>query len=228
MNVFDAWLKNQSSTTAADDIYVEYCANATGLPMEQNDFYPCIVAWSQQVGDTSVLSRNGVVEIMSFAFNSRVRFDSPNSELEAEWNLIEDWMKNDQKENAPEEAANGFFSSSDFWWFDTILQMFKTAYGSAGIAIAASALVILLSSRSLVMTLFSVLSIGYVLASVTSMMVAAGWTLGFLESVCFAILIGTYGTRGRCRMVGKLSILTTVVFCFSTSCRCIGRFCHPL
>lgn len=66
----------------------------------------------------------------------------------------------------------------------------RTAYGSAGIAIAASAVVILLSSRSLVMTLFSVLSIGYVLASVTSMMVAAGWTLGFLESICFAILIG--------------------------------------
>lgn len=40
------------------------------------------------------------------------------------------------------------------------------------------------------MTLFSVLSIGYVLGSVTSMMVAAGWTLGFLESICFAILIG--------------------------------------
>jgi hypothetical protein len=40
------------------------------------------------------------------------------------------------------------------------------------------------------MTLFSVLAIGYVLGSVTSMMVAAGWTLGFLEAVCFAILIG--------------------------------------
>jgi len=40
------------------------------------------------------------------------------------------------------------------------------------------------------MTLFSVLSIGYVLASVTSMMVAIGWDLGFLESICFAILIG--------------------------------------
>merc|ERR1712125_182948 len=46
------------------------------------------------------------------------------------------------------------------------------------------------SSRSLVMTLFSVLSIGYVLGSVTSMMGALGWTLGFLESICFAILIG--------------------------------------
>jgi len=66
----------------------------------------------------------------------------------------------------------------------------RTAYGSAAIAIAASAVVILLSSRSLVMTVFSVLSIGYVLASVTAMMVAAGWTLGFLESICFAILIG--------------------------------------
>lgn len=66
----------------------------------------------------------------------------------------------------------------------------RTAYGSAAIAIAAAAVVILLSSRSLVMTVFSVLAVCYVLASVTSMMVAAGWKLGFLESICFAILIG--------------------------------------
>ena len=81
-------------------------------------------------------------------------------------------------------GANRFIISPSF------LAQRRTAYGSAGIAIGASALVILLSSRSLVMTVFSVMSIAYVLASVTSMMVAAGWTLGFLESICFAILIG--------------------------------------
>jgi len=157
--------------------------------MKSDAFHPCMSAWSKQVGDEKVLERGGVVTIISFPFGSRVRFDSPNSELESEWNRIEDWMQADQA-TAPVGAANALFSSQDFWWFDTNIQMFKTAYGSAAIAIAASALVILLSSRSLVMTLFSVLSICYVLASVTSMMVAAGWTLGFLESICFAILIG--------------------------------------
>jgi 5-methyltetrahydrofolate--homocysteine methyltransferase len=98
-------------------------------------------------------------------------------------------MKEKQSQ-APEEVSNAFHSSADFWWYDTNQAMFATAYGSAAIALAAAAAIILLSSRSFVMTLFCVTSIGYVLVSVTSMMVAAGWSLGFLESVCFAILIG--------------------------------------
>ena len=46
------------------------------------------------------------------------------------------------------------------------------------------------SSRSIMLTIFSVFTIGYVLCATTAMLVASGWTLGFLESVCFAILIG--------------------------------------
>merc|ERR1712003_530975 len=46
------------------------------------------------------------------------------------------------------------------------------------------------SSKSLVLTLFSVIGIAFVLTSVTALMVGIGWTLGFLESICFSILIG--------------------------------------
>ena len=71
--------------------------------------------------------------------------------------------------------------------------MFITAQGAAGIAITGAAIVILLSSRSLVMTLFSVISVAYVLVSVTAVMVASNWTLGFCKfyrSSCF--LDGSY------------------------------------
>ena len=54
----------------------------------------------------------------------------------------------------------------------------------------AAAAVILFSSRSFVLTLFATVTVGYVLTSVTALLVAAGWTLGFLESILFAILIG--------------------------------------
>merc|ERR1712003_312260 len=46
------------------------------------------------------------------------------------------------------------------------------------------------SSKSLVLTLFSVIGIAFVLTSVTALMVGIGWTLGFLESICFSVLIG--------------------------------------
>merc|ERR1712110_59083 len=43
---------------------------------------------------------------------------------------------------------------------------------------------------SFVLTIFALITISYVLFSTTAMLVASGWTLGFLESICFAILIG--------------------------------------
>jgi hypothetical protein len=70
------------------------------------------------------------------------------------------------------------------------LDILRAAYGAAAIALAAAALVILFSSRSFVLTLFAVFTIAFILTSVTSMLVASGWTLGFLESICFAIAIG--------------------------------------
>ena len=65
-----------------------------------------------------------------------------------------------------------------------------TSVTSAAIAMGAAAAVILFSSRSFVLTLFATVTVGYVLTSVTALLVAAGWTLGFLESILFAILIG--------------------------------------
>jgi predicted RND superfamily exporter protein len=82
------------------------------------------------------------------------------------------------------------FTSEDFWFYDTNGQMLRTAYASSGIAMAAAAAAILLSSRSIVLTLYSTLTVGYVLTSVTATLVAMGWTLGFLEAILFAILIG--------------------------------------
>jgi len=99
-------------------------------------------------------------------------------------------MVDEFSSNAPKEVANAYFSSGEYWWYDTNNQMFETAIGSISIALSAAAVVILLSSKSLVLTLFSVIGIAFVLTSVTALMVGIGWTLGFLESICFSILIG--------------------------------------
>jgi len=190
MNRFDRWLLDQHTSSNPDEAYRENCEQASGLPLSPSVFNRCLVAWTKQEQETSILSQNGVVKIIFLPFSSRVRYDSPNAELEVEWNLIEGWMQNESNDLAPTEVSGLYFSSEDFWWYDTNTQMFNTAMGSAAIALAAAAAIILLSSRSIVMTIFSVVSVGYVLTSVTATMVAIGWTLGFLESICFSILIG--------------------------------------
>jgi len=129
MNKFDKWLQGEHDSVkigsnATDSVYLEYCQSATGLPMKQDAFHACMSAWSKVAGESYVLEWDNVVKVIFFPFNSRVRYDSPNSELDDEWNLIDQWMKTDQ-ETAPPEAANAFFSSEDFWWYDTNIQMFR-------------------------------------------------------------------------------------------------------
>ena len=68
--------------------------------------------------------------------------------------------------------------------------MLSTAVSAAAICVGFSAIVVLLSSKSLRLTIFSAFSITYILAAATACLVGIGWELGFLESVCFSILIG--------------------------------------
>jgi len=201
-NTFNEWLVTVSSnnnTTTEDNLlsidsadfvlYDEQCNGATGLPMPQKDFNSCITAWAVEKSEQSLLLRNGAIEGIFFFFQGRVRFDSPFQIQSDEWELIEGWLDN-EKERAPEGVKKMFQTSIDFWWFDTNGSMLRSAYASAGIAMAVSGVIIFVSSRSFILTLFALLTIAYVLVSTTAMLVASGWTLGFLESICFAILIG--------------------------------------
>jgi len=188
-NSFALWLEEQSVALNPSASYVSECANATGIPIPEASFDACMIAWSKEQEETSILSNEGKVRIIFLPFVSRVRGSSPFDDLEAEWNLIEDWVTKTAS-TAPASVNKFFFSSMTFWWFDTNSQMLSTAYGAASIALAAAAAVLFLSSRSFVLTVFATLTILYVLCSVTSTLVLMGWTLGFLESICFAILIG--------------------------------------
>jgi len=119
INRFDRWLKEQSNSTNPDSAYVDACASAIGLPVSPDVFHDCLVSWSYEMGENTILSYSGVVKIIYFPFKSSIRFDDPNSVLEKEWNLIEQWMDNDVKYVAPTEVSKHFFSSATFWWFDT-------------------------------------------------------------------------------------------------------------
>ena len=189
MNAFDEWLKDESSSENPSDEYKNSCNGATTLPVPQESFHSCMVAWSQLVGDRWVFQRNGEVTIILVPYQSRVRYDSPYADLDDEWHLVEAWS-DEKREEAPAGGDEFYSSSDDYWWYDTNGSILRTAYGAAGIALAAAAVVMLFSSRSFEITLFALVTIGFILLSVTTLLVASGWTLGFLESVCFAILIG--------------------------------------
>ena len=151
-----------------------------------------MTAFAQDVRERQILSRHGKVTIILYEFGGRVGFRDGYTALEDEFNLVEGWMKSKiyKESTTPDGVNNGFFISGNYWWYDTHKATVRTAISSAGIALTASTLVILFSSRSFTLAIFSCLSMVYVLTSVVSTMIAMGWSLGFLEVICLSILIG--------------------------------------
>ena len=176
---FDSWLRNQYAlpSNETDQIYLDHCSDANGLPMPENNFDACMHNWSQEYSETEVLTRDGKVTIIFARFNGRIRFDTKFDTTKNEWNLVESWFQNERM-NAPPGIGGMYFTSEDYWYFDTNASMISSSYVSAAIAVAIGAAVILFSSHSFVLTFFSGIAITYVLVSVVAGMVALGWTLG--------------------------------------------------
>ena len=192
-DVFEEWLSSRGNST--DDGGLD-CPLGAAFPVEPNSFHVCVDEFllSDLAEEHSVSNRlyqrNGKVEIIRLPFRQiGIRFDSGYDVLDEAWNLFDGFMES-QNAVAPEGVNSAFGSSFDFWWYETNGKMFFTAYAGTGIALVAIFLILLFSSRSIKITLLAVLTITDVLTTVSMFLTLSGWTLGFLEAICFAILVG--------------------------------------
>lgn len=189
LNGFDNWLKSQTKLTQPNQAYLDNCSGATQIPVLESSFDQCIIAYSKEVNDIRILQNKGVVKIIYFQTELLARWNSPHSFIGEQWSKIQTWLDN-EKEIAPPGVGNFFLSSETFVWYDTNNNMMSTAVSASIIALIGAATVIFLSSRSFMMTLFGSISIMYVLFATIACLIGMGWELGFLESICIAILIG--------------------------------------
>ena len=154
------------------------CDGASSLPMAEDGFHQCIIAWSKLTGNQNVLQKNGRVQILRIPVLYSIDNLAPFSEMDKFWNSFETFMES-ERSIAPESVNKMYHTSATFWWYDTNFSMLRTAIGVATIAISFSAIVVFISSRSLMLTLFAAVCITYVLAATTSSLVGFfGWDLG--------------------------------------------------
>jgi hypothetical protein len=177
INAFDGWLSDQSASSEPIDEYLSKCNNADSLPMLEDDFNACFIAWSELKGEMGVLEKRGEVKILRFRVRNQIALDASFTDMDVFWNKFEEWLSN-ERDNAPVGANGMFHTSTVFWWYDTNTSMLGTAVGAASIAVGFSAIIVLISSRSLLLTLFSGLCVLYVLAATTASLVGFGWDLG--------------------------------------------------
>ena len=177
MNEFDSWLRNQTGSTSQDEAYMSYCNSATSLPMAEDQFDACMIAWSRATRNKNVLAKKGKVSILRTRIKHAVSWDVPFAQMDDFWKQFEAFMVK-EREIAPMGVNKMFHASEAFWWYDTNLSMLQTAIGAAMIAIAFAGIIVLMSSRSFRLSVFAALCITYVLAATTASLVGLGWDLG--------------------------------------------------
>merc|ERR1712057_95528 len=111
--------------------------------------------------------------------------------LEVQYNLFEDWLGRPNRE-APESGKGAFHvAANSMWvWMHTQTVFVSSALTGMITGTVLAFVVVLLATQQILVAFASVLTIVGILASVLGAMVALGWELGTIESVCLTILAG--------------------------------------
>ena len=188
---FDSWLQMQSQSGSPDDQYIINCDSESSVPTESDTFDQCFIAFSELTNSSAVTFDYETSKVKTITIDTRIDSTlwSPTAEIDKDWRLTEEWSIA-ERSRAPEGANNFFISSMSFWYLDSFNNIVTSALEAIYIVVSCAALVILLSSRSLTLSLFSGISILYVLAAATASLAGLGWSLGIFEATLLAIVVG--------------------------------------
>lgn len=167
------------------------------MPVPAASFHSCVEAFVNDGWGGSSWERqrnlrmyDGKLAALVYRFKvTGIRWDSSYEELRDAVDGWEEWMSL-QSGTAPEGVSRGFFTSGDFHWWDTNRSMLQGAYISIMTALFVVSGVVFFATLNLLTTLYATVAVAGVLLLVIGTVIGLGWELGFLEGICFAILIG--------------------------------------
>lgn len=93
-------------------------------------------------------------------------------------------------QSPPPSAQNGFFTCGMFTVTDLQDNMVRSAISSAALSIVLAFGIILISTRSVLVSSYAIITVILIVACVMGSIVLMGWELGLLESMCMSILVG--------------------------------------
>jgi hypothetical protein len=146
--------------------------------------------WQNAIGYSDSL---GQVRFMTVGVESTLpeRGNEPHDTLKAQYNLFEEWLERVNRQ-APESAKGAFHvAANSMWvWMHTQTVFVSSALTGMITGTVLAFVVVLFATQQILVAFASVLTIIGVLASVLGSMVALGWELGTIESICLTILAG--------------------------------------
>jgi hypothetical protein len=149
--------------------------------------------WQNAIGTKEVRGRVDGVRFLAVGVEStlRERAQETNDILKVQYNLFEGWLENLNRQ-AP-KSANGAFhvAANSMWvWMHTQTVFVSSATTGMITGTLLAFVVVLLATQQVLVAFASMFTIVGILASVLGAMVALGWELGTIESICLTILAG--------------------------------------
>merc|ERR1719159_681842 len=146
--------------------------------------------WQNAIGYSDSLEQ---VRFMIVSVESTLpeRGREAHDTLKEQYNLFEDWLERLNRE-APESGKGAFHvAANSMWvWMHTQTVFVSSALTGMITGTVLAFVVVLFATQQILVALASVLTILGVLSSVLGSMVALGWELGTIESICLTILAG--------------------------------------
>lgn len=146
--------------------------------------------WTRYLGFSRAM---GQLRFITIGVESTLRDTGRDTHdtLEVQYSFFEDWVETLNRQ-APRSADGAFHTAANFMW---VWMHTQTVFVSSAVTgmISGSVLafvVVLLATQQILVAFASFLTILGVLTSVLGSMVALGWELGTIESICLTILAG--------------------------------------
>ena len=131
-----------------------------------------------------------VIAVTAIAYTKRLYWFQPYDVIKAAWEGWERWMDETGMEGVPRGMDSGFHSSGTWRWMDLQGNLVSNVFFSMLISLALGLGILLATSLNVITSALSLLAILLILALVSWTLLDIGWSLGFLESICFGILVG--------------------------------------
>lgn len=204
----DAWLRD--GRRSVDDPTEEAPVTLPrSLPVPPRLFHVAMAAWVRDTGFRGGVAPGGQPEAsgvwfsaasqpgkaprvaaLSIGFSTRTTIWQSWEHMLPQWSYWHTWLAS-RLETAPPGLQDGFLASEMGW---SIMQtqhlLVQTAWASTILSVALAFCILLMATRSLPVAAVASACIGGVVLLFLGFMVAAGWRLNMIESVCMTLLVG--------------------------------------
>ncbi|GMH80958.1 hypothetical protein TL16_g08767 [Triparma laevis f. inornata] len=165
------------------------------FPLAQNKFGVCLSKYALTYGKENTgiwfdIDGTGTVKALVYNFVTNIEFSNDYGIAEKLYKTLRDFEKRAMSSAPVGGALDKGFMTSEFSFYDLQRSIGSGAYQSAGASTIIAFIVLVATTRNVILTFYSCLTIILICGVCTGILVLDGWELNILESIIFSVAVG--------------------------------------